>query len=127
MCFRRGNFFAYHPNWIEKSTLIFKPQEDSYAPMGHLDKPGQAHSLVSTIFHRKAKKDQNGWDTSFDCGSTLLTSRRMFETHADIPEQDFAKQTRVSRTFQVERKYVQQHNGQRTQLAKGLQVLDRYG
>lgn len=103
MCFGRGHIFAYCHDWIEKSTLTCKAQEDSFSPRGHLDKPGQAYRLALTIFLRRAKKDQSGSATSFECGSTLVTCRRMSETHPCITEQDFARWIRVGRAFQVEK------------------------
>ena len=63
---------------------------------------------------------KGGQATSFDCISTLVTYRRMFETHPSVTEQDFAQWTRIGGAFQAERKHVQRHKAERTQLAKGL-------
>lgn len=127
MYLRRNNLFSHHHDWIQKTILTFKPEEDSFSPRGHLDKQGKAHSLFLTIFLRSAKKDQSSWATTFDYGSTLVISKRMFEVYSGITEQDFARRTRVGRTFQVERQYLQQPNGWTIWLSKGVQLVVKYG
>lgn len=67
-----------------------------------------------------------GGSISFYCGSVVVTCSRMLETHPSITEQDSPRWTRIGWTFQVERKHVQRHRGQRKKLAKGLQVLVKY-